>query len=136
VADAQGQECTLTEGDVLRLSTPPATGATSVYLQVLASKSQNCARGNTIAVEFADLQEMQNHMRASIDQGLQDLQTHQGGLPAPPPPAAAPPVQSAFAPIAPPADPNASSELERQAQEANKLDQEVQNEVKKVKPPR
>jgi hypothetical protein len=136
VTDAQGQECTLTEGDVLRLTTPPEPGATSVYLQVLASKGQSCPRGNTVAVEFTDLQEMQNHMRADIDQGLQDLQTHQGGLPAPPAPAAAPPVPSAFAPIAPPADPNAASELEQQAREANKLDKEVQDEMKKVKPPR
>jgi len=136
VTDAEGQECTLSEGDVLRLSTPPSPGSNSVYLQVLASQRQSCLRGNTVQVEFADLQEMQNHMRAGIDQGLQDLHTHQGGLPAPPPSAIAPPVPSAFAPIAPPADPNASSELQQQAREADKLDQEVQDEVKKVKPPR
>ena len=136
VTDAQGQECTLTEGDVLRLSTPPEAGATSASLQVMASKNQSCQRGGMVMVEFADLQEMQNHMRAGIDQGLEDLHTHQGGLPAPPAGATAAPVSSAFAPIAPPPDPNAAGELERQAQAANKLDQEVQNAVKGMRPPK
>jgi hypothetical protein len=136
VTDAQGQECTLAEGDVLRLSEPPTAGSNSAYLQVVASQNRSCSKGSAVQVEFADLQEMQNHMRAGIDQGLQDLHTHQGGLPAPPSSAEAPPVPSAFAPIAPPADPNASNELQRQAQEAEKLNQEVENEVKKVRPPR
>jgi hypothetical protein len=129
VTDDQGQDCTLTEGDVLRLSTPPAPDATSAYVQVLATKSQSCQKGSTVSVGFADLQEMQNHMRATIDRGLQDLQAHQGGLPAPPANAAAAPVQAAYAPIAPPPDPNASTELQQQAQQADAADREVLNEV-------
>ena len=64
------------------------------------------------SVRFQDLQEMQNHMRETIDGGLDQLQAKagQGGLPAAPPGANAPPVQSAFAPIAPPPDPNVASE--------------------------
>ena len=129
VTDNQGQDCTLTEGDVLRLSTPPSSDATSAFLQVLASKNQSCQKGSTVSVGFADLQEMQNHMRATIDRGLQDLQEHQGGLPPPPANAAGPPVQASFAPIAPPADANVTSELQRQAQEADSADRQVLNEV-------
>jgi len=129
VTDNQGQDCTLTEGDVLRLSAPPAPDATSAFLQVLASKNASCGKGNMVSVGFEDLQEMQNHMRATIDRGLQDLQSHQGGLPAPPANAAAPPVQASFAPIAPPPDENASSELEQQAREADAADKQVLNEV-------
>jgi|GEM_PF-509733 len=129
VTDNQGQDCTLTEGDVLRLSTPPAADATAAYLQVLATKNQSCAKGSMVSVGFADLQEMQNHMRATIDRGLQDLQTHQGGLPVPPANAATAPVQASFAPIAPPPDANASSELQQQAQEADAADRQVLNEV-------
>jgi len=129
VADNQGQDCTLTEGDVLRLSAPPAPDATSAFLQVLASKNASCGKGSMVSVGFEDLQEMQNHMRATIDRGLQDLQSHQGGLPAPPANAAAPPVQASFAPIAPPPDENASSELEQQAREADAADKQVLNEV-------
>jgi hypothetical protein len=129
VTDNQGQDCTLTEGDVLRLSTPPASDATTANLQVLATKNQSCAKGSMVSVGFADLQEMQNHMRATIDRGLQDLQAHQGGLPVPPANAATAPVQAAFAPIAPPPDTNASSELQQQARDADAADREVLNEV-------
>ena len=129
VTDNQGQDCTLTEGDVLRLSTPPEPDATAAYLQVLATRNQSCPKGSMVSVGFTDLQEMQNHMRATIDRGLQDLQAHQGGLPVPPANAAAPPVQAAFAPIAPPPDANASSELQQQARDADAADREVLNEV-------
>jgi hypothetical protein len=129
VTDNQGQDCTLTEGDVLRLSTPPAPDATAAFLQVLATKNQSCAKGSMVSVSFEDLQEMQNHMRATIDRGLQDLQSHQGGLPVPPANAAAAPVQASFAPIAPPPDANASSELQQQARAADAADREVLNEV-------
>jgi hypothetical protein len=96
---------------------------------VLASKNQSCAKGSMVSVGFADLQEMQNHMRATIGRGLQDLQGHQGGLPAPPANAATAPVHASFAPIAPPPDTNASSELQQQAQEADSADREVLTEV-------
>jgi hypothetical protein len=132
VTDSGGQEWSLTEGDVLRLTTPPPSDSTSAYLQVFASKNGECPRGTTVSVGLADLQEMQNHMRASIDQGLQDLQAHQGGLPAPPAAAAAPPVQSPFAPIAPPADPSVSSQLQQQARAADTAEQGVLDEAKQV----
>jgi hypothetical protein len=129
VTDGSGQDCGLTEGDVLQITNAPGPGDTSASLQVLASKNQECGRGTTVVVGFADLQEMQNHMRASIDQGLADLQAHEGGLPAPPPSASAPPVQAPFAAVAPPADPNVSSELQQQAQAGDAADQEVAGEV-------
>ena len=129
VTDATGQECDLTEGDVLRLSTAPPPDATSASLQVFASKNQSCPRGAWVSVGLADLQEMQNHMRASIDQGLQELQAHPNGLPAPPP-ASVISVQASFAQIAPPADPNVSNELQQQAREADTAEQGVLNEVK------
>jgi hypothetical protein len=130
VTDASGQECSLSEGDVLRLSAPPAQDATSANIEVFAAKGQECARGNTVAVDFTDLQEMQNHMRSNIDQGLQELQAHKGGLPAPPPSAAAAPTPSSFASVAPPPDPNVADELKAQAKEADGAEQEVLAEAK------
>lgn len=129
VNDTSGQECTLSEGDVLRLAAPTPQDATSANLQVFASKNQECTRGNTVAVGLTDLQEMQNHMRANIDQGLQDLQDHKGGLPAPPASAAAPPTPSAFAAVAPPPDPNVATELAQTAKEADGAEQEVAAEA-------
>jgi hypothetical protein len=118
VTDSNGQQCGLTEGDILRLSTNPSDTDTSVYLEVFASKNQECGSGSMVLVGLADLQEMQNYMRATIDQGLQALRNRPGGLPAPPAAAAAS-VQSGFAPIAPPPDPNASAELQQEAQQGN-----------------
>ncbi|HEY6331191.1 MAG TPA: hypothetical protein VI756_17825, partial [Blastocatellia bacterium] len=71
VTDVNGQECNLTEGDVIRLSTPPPAIATSANVQIFASKSQECPAGTTVAVSLSDLQDMQNSMRATIDQGLE-----------------------------------------------------------------
>ncbi|HEY6332216.1 MAG TPA: hypothetical protein VI756_23005, partial [Blastocatellia bacterium] len=77
-------------------------------------KNQECGSGAVVAVGIADLQEMQNHMRATIDQGLQALQNNAGGLPAGP---AGAPFQAPFATVAPPPDQNASSELQQQVQQ-------------------
>jgi hypothetical protein len=131
VSDSMGQSCVVSEGDVLQLQTPPPQDASAGFLYVMASKGQDCAKGAVVTVAFEDLQEMQNHMRETIDGGLDQLQAKagQGGLPAAPPGANAPPVQSAFAPIAPPPDPNVAGELSQQAGEAGRAEQEVVNEA-------
>src|SRR6202040_3841045 len=86
-----------------------------------------CRRGATVSVAFADLQEMQNHMRETIDQGMAELQAKQskGGLPALPQSARAAPVKADFAadPSAPGPDPNAATEINQQMQEADKAEQ-------------
>ena len=130
VSDAMGQSCVVSEGDVLQMQNPPPQEATAGFLAVMASKNQDCPRGAVVTVEFADLQEMQNHMRANIDDGLQQLQAQagQGGLPPAPMGADAAPVQSAFAPVAPPADPNVASELSEQAGQADRDEQQVISE--------
>ncbi|MGA3025729.1 MAG: hypothetical protein ABSF98_13255 [Bryobacteraceae bacterium] len=127
VSDSNGQSCEVSEGDVLQLQTPPPQNASAGLLNVLASKGQDCPRGAVVTVAFEDLQEMQNHMRETIDGGLGQLQGQagQGGLQAAPPGANAPPMQSAFAPIAPPPDPNVASELSQQAGAAAAAEQQV-----------
>jgi hypothetical protein len=78
-------------------------------------------------VAFADLQEMQNHMRETIDQGLGELQQKQGtgGLPALPPSAATPPTQAGFATVAPPPDPTEATDVNKQIQEASQAEQDA-----------
>ena len=132
VTDPNGQECGLTEGDVIRLSTPPGPNDQSAYVQVFASKNQECPAGTTVAVSLSDLQEMQNHMRATIDQGLQDLQAHQGGLPTPPPSAMGAPVQASYVQAAPQVDANAASELQQEAQQGDAAEQSVMNQVQQA----
>jgi TolA-binding protein len=118
-------ECSITEGDVLRLTPGARPDASTATLIVLASKGQDCQRGATVTVGVADPQEMQNHMRETLDQGLADLQKKQGqnGIPAAPAAATAPPVQTAFAATAPPPDPNVATELSAQTKEADRADQ-------------
>ncbi len=123
-----GGECAITEGDVLQLSGAPAPNATNANAVVLASKGQDCAKGSTVQVALADLQDMQNHMRETIDQGMGELQKKQGkdGLPALPPSAAAPPTQTGFAAIAPPgSDPAEANDVTKQVQDASQAEQDA-----------
>ena len=129
VVDANGAECALSDGDVLQFSPPaPTADQTDVNLVVLASKGGNeCQRAATVTVAVSDLQEMQNHMRETIDQGMQELQAKQGqdGLPAAPASAKAPPVETAFAQNAPPPDPNGATEINQELTQADQADQQA-----------
>ena len=132
LVDANGQECGISDGDVLGLQGPSAPDATAASLVVLASKGgQECLKGATVSVQLADLQEMQNHMRETIDQGLQDLRAKQGtgGLPAAPPSAQAPTTSAGFAAIAPPPDPNAATEIQQAGQQGGQAEQTVTAEA-------
>jgi len=125
VAYAGGQERFLSDGDVLQLNGAPAPDATYADVVVLASRSRGIPRGSVVSVSLVDLQEMQNHMRASIDQGLGDLQSHQGlgGLP-PAPPQSLGGSDAAYASGLQP-DANAAGELSQAAQDANASGQAV-----------
>jgi hypothetical protein len=128
LVDTAGAECPISQGDILEVATPPPANADAATAVVLASKGgKECARSASVNVSFGDLQDMQNHMRETIDQGLGDLQTKQGkdGLPAAPPSAQGAPVTAAFAAAAPPPDPNAAAEINQQAQAADQAEQEV-----------
>jgi hypothetical protein len=122
VVDYSDNECALSEGDVLALRTPPPPDATAVDLVVLASKGgAECRKSSTVTVQLTDLQEMQNQMRALIDQGLQELQQKQGrgGLPPLPSAAQGQPTPAPYADAAPPLDPNAGAEIQQQDQQAD-----------------
>jgi hypothetical protein len=128
LTDSTGAECAVSEGDALALRTPPAADATTADLVVLASKGgQECASGGTVAVNLTDLQEMQNHLRETIDTGLKELQAKQGkgGLPQAPPSAQAPPKESPYAEVAPPPDPQDEKDIQAQAQQADAAESEV-----------
>ena len=129
LVDASGQECAVSQGDVLQFSPTVPLTADGASLIVLTSKGGlECRRGLTVSATFVDLQNMQNHMRETVDAGLADLQSHKGGLPTPPPSAAAPATQASFAVSAPPPDPNAAAQINQQFQEADKAEQDTLNE--------
>jgi len=132
VTDSNQAECALSDGDVLALMSPPPPDATAADLVVLASKGGNeCQKSNSVTVQVADLQEMQNRMRELIDTGLQELQNKQGkgGLPQAPPSAQAPPAPAQYAEIAPPADTNAGTEIQQQTQQADQAETDVNTEA-------
>jgi hypothetical protein len=132
VQAANQAECGISQGDVLEVTAAPASGATAATATVLCSKGGNeCAKNAQVQVAFADLQEMQNHMRQTIDQGLGDLQSKQGqgGLPAAPPSAKAPPVQPPYVAAAGPPEQDVSGTLKQESQQADQAEQEVAKEV-------
>ncbi len=108
---------------------PAADSATAV---VLASKGgTECAPAASVSIALADLQEMHNHMRETVDQGLAELQAKQGqgGLPAAPADATGAPTQAAFVAGAPPPDANAGTEIAQQTQAADQVEQSVAGAV-------
>ncbi len=128
VVDATGQECAITDGDVLLLRNSPPAESTSATLTVLSSKGGvECKRNVLVAVSFEDLQEMQNHLRETIDHGMQELQVKQGkgGIPSAPASALIPPVTALLAQGAPPPDPAGAQQLAQQAKETDSVEKEV-----------
>ena len=132
VTDASGQECVVSDGDALQLRTAPPADAITANLVVLSSKGgPECQISHTVQVQLTDLQEMQNHMRETIDQGLKDLQDKQGtgGLPAAPASAQAPPATAQYAAVAPPPESNLAADIQAQDQQADQAEKEVTSEA-------
>jgi hypothetical protein len=127
VVDVGGRECMVTQGDVVRVLGAPPPDAQQVNGIVIASKGgKECPVSDTVTVALTDLQDMQNHMRETIDQGMQELQQKQGqgGLPAMPAADRGPPVDAGFAAGAPPPDAQAGAEISAQATAADQAEKE------------
>jgi hypothetical protein len=56
---------------VTQLSGPAAPNSVTANLMVLATKGNDCRRGSFVTVGLAELQEMQNHMRETVDLGFE-----------------------------------------------------------------
>ena len=130
VVDGGGNECALSEGDALQLRGQVAPDAQAANLAVLASKGgRECPKGDVVSVALSDLQDMQNHMRETIDAGMQEMQKKagHGGLPAAPASAAAAPTPSPMAALAPPPPPESevASEINQQSQAADQAEKEA-----------
>jgi hypothetical protein len=114
------------------MQTAPPSDATTANLVVLSSKGKpECQISLTVQIQLTDLQEMQNHMRETIDQGLKDLQDKQGtgGLPAAPASAQAPPAAAQYAAAAPPPEANLAADIQQTDQQSDQSEKEVQAEA-------
>ena len=80
---ADGQDCSLTQGDVITRLTDTPDDDQKVNVSIASSKKADCAAGKTVLVAVDDLQEMQNHFQEQIDEGMKSLAAKNGtgGLP-------------------------------------------------------
>jgi hypothetical protein len=125
VTTADGQQCTLSVGDVIKLAAAPPDGAATADLTIISTHKGDCAAGVTVSVPLEALQEMHNNFRAQLDSGLQALHEQQGkgGLPAAPMAAITPPPVPADEP---PADTdNVQAQLDAQQQQADQAETSV-----------
>ncbi len=125
VTTADGQQCALSAGDVIKLTAAPPDGATTAGLTVVSTHKGDCPAGTTVTLSLDSLQEMHNNFRAQLDSGLQALRDQQGkgGLPAAPYPAITPPPMPADEP---PADTeNVQAMLDTQQQQADQAETTV-----------
>jgi hypothetical protein len=132
VLDATGAECAISDGDALRLNAPPPETSATASLTMLSSKGgSECRAGAKVTVNLSDLQDMQNHMRETIDQGMGDLKSNQGkgGLPTLPSSASGAPVKAPFEATAPPPEPNVAAEINQQVQDADQVEKQTLAEV-------
>jgi hypothetical protein len=113
LTDPSGRRCTLSDGDSVDLVSAPNSDSGTVNAVVLSSKGgTECGAATQVQIALNDAQEMQNHMRALIDQGMATAPAQTQG-----------PTQTpAFAAAAPPADQNATQEIEQQTEIAAAAD--------------
>ena len=132
VTTVSGQECSISQGDALSIN-PGQSGAQgeTVQVKVLSSAGGGCPSNSVVTISLQDLQEMVNHLRATMDGGISAMQKDPK-LPKPPSTVPTAAVVSEVAAGAPPADPNEAAELSRLNQEATQTEQAVIKEASLV----
>jgi len=120
---SNGDECALTQGDVIYRTGDTPDDDKMVDATVKASKKDECAIGATVGVEVSDLQDMHNALRQTMDEGLKKLAENSGknGLPT------APDTKTTAGEVPPPApDSNVADDLQQTQKDADQAEAEVQ----------
>jgi len=113
LVDPSGRRCSVSEGDVVQVVSAPDASTSTAGAVVMASKGgTECERSSQVQIAVTDLQEMQNHMRETIDMGLATSE----------PGKKAATVPATFAATPPPPDANAGHEIQQQQQIAALVD--------------
>jgi hypothetical protein len=113
LVDPSGRRCMISEGDVVEVNGGLEPGTSTATAIVLASKGGvECGRAAQVEIALTDLQEMQNHMRETIDQGMANTKAAKSATS----------VTPEFAKSVPPADVNAGHEIEQEQQLAAAAD--------------
>ncbi|MGA8764480.1 MAG: hypothetical protein WB562_16550 [Candidatus Sulfotelmatobacter sp.] len=123
---ADGDECALADGDVIERTTDTPDDDRNISVKVVASKKSDCAIGKEGPVAMDDLQEMYNHFRESLKDGMGELAKKQGtgGLPKSPDT-----TTTAGDVPAPEPDKNAEKTLKEQQAAADQTESEVKQEA-------
>jgi len=123
---AEGEECGLTDGDVVVRTTDTPDDDQNVNVKVVASTKADCAIGKEGPLAVDDLQEMYNHFRESLKDGMGELAKKQGtgGLPK------APDTTTTAGDVpAPEPDKSAEKALTEQQSAADQTEAEVKQEA-------
>jgi len=121
-----GQECQLSQGDVIKRTSETPDDDRKVSATVSSSKKNDCAVGKEIAVGVDDLQEMHNQFEEQLDKGMKDLSAKQGtgGLPK------APDTSTKASDVPPPPPDNGAAKvLEDQQSAADQTEAQVAKEA-------
>ncbi len=121
-----GDECPLSQGDVIQRTTETPDGDGNVNVKVVASTKSDCAIGKEGPVSTDDLQEMYNSFRESLKDGMGDLakKNGTGGLPK------APDTSTVNGDVpAPPPDKSAEKSLQDQQTAADQAEADVKQEA-------
>ena len=117
-----GQECQLTQGDVIYRASDQPDNDNNVDVIVKSGKKDDCAVGSKAAIDANDLQEMYNQFRVSLEAGLKSLAANsgKGGIPT------APDTSTTSGEVpAPTPDNNVDSDLQQQQKDADQLEADV-----------
>ena len=121
-----GDECPLSQGDVIERTTETPDDDGNVNVKVVASTKSDCAVGKEGPVSTDDLQEMYNSFREGLKDGMGELakKNGTGGLPK------APDTTTVNGDVpAPPPDKSAEKTLQDQQSAADQAESEVQQQA-------
>ncbi|HEX3819238.1 MAG TPA: hypothetical protein VHW45_02845, partial [Candidatus Sulfotelmatobacter sp.] len=122
---ADGDECPLSQGDVIQRTSDTPDDDGNVSVKVVASTKSDCGIGKEGPVSVDDLQEMYNGFREHLKDGMGELAKNQGtgGLPK------APDTSTNDGDVpAPPPDKSAEKSLQDQQSAADQAESEVKQE--------
>jgi hypothetical protein len=121
-----GDECALSQGDVIQRTSDKPDDDGNVTVKVVASAKNDCAVGKEGPIATDDLQEMYNSFRDSLKDGMGELakKNGSGGLPK------APDTATSDSDVPPPAaDKSAEKTLQDQQSAADQTETEVKQEA-------
>jgi len=121
--DTNDGGCAITAGDIVRRTEDTPDGESTLGVEVVSSKKDDCAVGTASRMTLDDLEEMHDSFRQKIDDGLKSLSESQGKGGIPNAPAAT--VHALPEGQATP-DPTVESDLQKQQEAADAAEKDAQ----------